>query len=657
MGLFGAVAAAPLCAVAQTSAQAPGAQAPAASSPAPDKGATARGVTVTGQAAQTQVSIDRRSYDVSRDLQASTGSIADALRNIPSVDVDLNGNVSLRGDSSVTIMIDGRPSNLFKGPGAGLALQSMPADQIERVEVITNPSAAFSPEGGGVINLITKKGRGAGPSGSVRATLGTRGRRSAGASAAYNAAKLSLTGDASWRTDPQHSVSDTLFTAVDPLSGAPSTTREHNDLRGPLTLWNVHGGADYDVTDATRLSAELRHSEFRFHPLSLTDERVSDASGAQVSAIDEDEIDRGPDRRDTEGRVGLRQKLPGDDHLLTVDLSRERTDEDTDASETERFDPPAPGVFRQLGVHNVLGQTELKADYSRPMPSDAKLKLGYDLTDDDNSYLNTATLGMSAASALPDPGQTNLFRYRRSINAFYGTYEQPLGRLTVLAGLRLEAVGLKLDDPTTGFASSRSAFGAYPTLHLAYKLSDAQQLTLSYSRRVQRPNPSDLDPFRFVQGFSAQQGNPSLQDQQTQSFEAGWQYKQGSALYLATAFYRSSEHGMTQITTDLGDGVLLDTPQNLSRSQNAGLELVAGDHLTKTLSYSVSANLYYTEIEPEGLAFPARRSAVALGGRASVSWQAAKNDLFQVNAQLTAKKLTPQGVIEPMPLIFLGYRH
>src|SRR6202012_5063202 len=157
---------------------------------------------------------------------------------------------------------------------------------------------------------------------------------------------------------------------------------------------------------------------------------------------------------------------------------------------------------------------------------------GYDLREDDDSYLNTATLGTSAATALPDAGQTNLFHYRRSINAFYGTYEQPLGALTVLAGLRIEAVGLRLNDETTGFASSRNQLGAYPTLHLAYRLSDTQQLTASYSLRVQRPDPGELDPFRFIQGLSAQQGNPDLQDRQTHSFEAGWQYKQGGAFYL-----------------------------------------------------------------------------------------------------------------------------
>lgn len=677
LGLLACGAALPLSAAAQTSDQAaspssqPLAPQPSASQPPPakpdraatDKAGTVTGVTVTSQANQTQLSIDRRSYDVSRDLQTTTGSIADALRNVPSVDVDLNGKVSLRGDPNVTIMIDGRPSNMFKGPGAGLALQSLPADQIERVEVITNPTAAYSPEGtAGIINLVTKKGRGAGASGSVRANLGTGGRRSAGASASYNSARLTLSGDASWRTDPQHSISDTAFTAIDPSTGAATTTQEHADVRGPLSLWNVRGGADYDVTDATRLSAELRHTDFRFHPQSVTTERVLGPSGAEVGAIDEGELDLGPDRRDTEGRVGLRHKFAGDDHVLTVDLSRERTREDTDTTESELFEQPVqPKRFRQLGVHNRLIQTELKADYSRPMPAAGKLKTGYDLKVDDNDYLNTATLGTSAADAQPDPGQTNFFRYRRSINAAYATYEQPFGDLTVLAGLRLEDVRLRLNDPTTRFAAGRDELDAYPTLHLAYRLSDVQQLTLSYSHRVQRPDPGDLDPFRFIQGFSARQGNPDLRNADTHAFEAGWQYKAGGTYYLATAFYRLNEHGFTDVLADIGGGVLLDTPQNLVKSRNAGLELVANGHLGKTLSYNLSGDLYYAQIDAQAGAgtpgFAGKRSALTGGGRASLSWQPTAKDLFQVSGQLTARKLTPQGFIEPMTLIFLGYRH
>src|SRR4051812_13721009 len=168
----------------------------AAAKPAP--GRTVEGVTVTGASQNGfRSDIDRKSYGIATDLQTTTGSISDALRNIPSVEVDAQGNVSLRGDGNVTIMLDGKPTGQFKGAAGAQALQALPADSIERVEVITNPSAEFSPDGSaGIINLISKKVRKPGRSGSLRASLGNRGRRQAAITLAYNSDKLTLSADA-----------------------------------------------------------------------------------------------------------------------------------------------------------------------------------------------------------------------------------------------------------------------------------------------------------------------------------------------------------------------------------------------------------------------------------------------------------------------------
>jgi outer membrane receptor protein involved in Fe transport len=291
------------------------------------------------------------------------------------------------------------------------------------------------------------------------------------------------------------------------------------------------------------------------------------------------------------------------------------------------------------------------------MPHEGRLKLGLDIHDDDNDYDATARRGVSEATAAPDPSQTNLFLYRQAINAGYATYEQPLGDWTVLGGLRLEDVKLDLNQVTSRQTSSQDYFRAYPSLHLAYRATDTQQLTLNYSHRVQRPQAQDLNPFRFVDAVSARQGNPNLQPQDTQSFEAGWQMKDGGTFYLATAYYRSSKNGVTDIVTDIGGGVLLTSKQNLASSQSAGLELVANGRLTKTLTYNVSTNLYWTELAGVAQGVEQTRSSFAQGGRFSLNWQATPKDLFQFNGSLNAKRLTPQGHTEPMFLPFLGYRH
>ncbi|MDB5443337.1 MAG: TonB-dependent receptor [Phenylobacterium sp.] len=649
----------PLSALAQAPppAKAPPAQKSAAA-PTTPAGKTVEGLTVTGQGAEFRSSIDRRSYDVTHDLQTTTGSIADALRNVPSVDVDLNGNVSLRGDANVTIMIDGKPSGMFRGPGAAQALQSLPASQIERVEVITNPSAAYTPEGSaGIINLVTKTGRGVGASGSVRANVGGAGRRNLSVSGSYNADKLTLSGDAGWRHDPQHSVGVDDRVSLDPITGRRVTARTTNDFDGPLTLWNARAGADYDLGAATRLSGELRHNDFKTDFATLRTLRAFDPAGVAVQIEDLPGEGLG-ERANTAGQLNFRRKFAGDDHTFTANLSRERTLENNDERYTTLSQVPVlPDLFQSIRGRNTLLQTELKADYNRPAPAEGRLKVGYDLRIDDNDYDNRGLKGPNAATALNDARQTNRFLYKQTVNAAYVTYEQPFGDWTVLGGLRLEDVKLDLNQVTSALVNHQSYLRAYPSLHLGYKLSDSQQLSLSYSHRVQRPNPQDLNAFRLVGAFSARQGNANLRPQDTHSFEAGWQYKSGGTFYLATLYYRLNEHGVTDVTSDLGGGVLLTTKDNLSRSRNAGLELVANGRLTKTLSYNASTNLYWNEIDASGLGFAGKRSAFTAGGRASLNWQATPKDLFQVSAQLAAKRLLPQGFVEPMFLVFAGYRH
>jgi outer membrane receptor protein involved in Fe transport len=176
--------------------------------PPPPPGKSVETVVVTARsaaAAEVVTSIDRKSYSVAKEVAASTGTLADLLRTLPSVDVDPQGNVTLRGDAGVTITIDGKPAGMFSGQSRGQSVQSVPADQFERVEVITNPSAAQSAEGSaGVINLVSKTGRKAGVSGSARLSVGTLGQYATGGTLAYNGAKLALNGDVSWRDrDPQ----------------------------------------------------------------------------------------------------------------------------------------------------------------------------------------------------------------------------------------------------------------------------------------------------------------------------------------------------------------------------------------------------------------------------------------------------------------------
>jgi outer membrane receptor protein involved in Fe transport len=640
---------------AQESPSAPAAKTP--EKPAADKSAKTVGeVVVTGQVAPVQISIDRKSYSVAGDLQAQTGAIADALRNIPSVQVDPLGNVSLRGDGNVTILIDGKPSSQFEGDNKAQALQSLPADAIERVEVITNPSAEFRADGSaGIINLISKHAKGAGATGSLRLTMGDGDRFQAGASGGYNSQALSVSGDLSMRQDTQKSRNADDRLTADPAGGFDALDQF---LAGEIIgdSFNGRGSIDDDLTPRTRIGAETHanYTFFRAANRSLVDAYgrtgALDDSFARAVAIHQK-------RASGEVSASFTQKLAADGDFK-LSLSHEETF-DPRVRFGHTFDqvPATTDAFDEQRINNHLHRTELKGDLTQRFADMSKLKLGFDVEYDDNAYRNRGFLGPAEDALAPDATLTNLFVFRQTIAAAYATYEKPIGDLTVLAGLRVEDVQVHLDQATLGQGDESDYLRAYPSLHLAWKLSEAQQLTASYSHRVQRPDPSQFNAFRLLlDPLNFRAGNPHLKPQQTQSFELGYADQQAPVLLQATAYYRANRDGVADVLKDLGEGIFLTEQDNVARSRAAGLELTASGKITAKLSYSLNGNLAWTQLDSLGPSYAPTRSRVSLSGQASLTWTVTPDDLFQLNAFTVAKRLTPQGYANPMAGVDLGYR-
>ncbi|HWU79583.1 MAG TPA: TonB-dependent receptor, partial [Caulobacter sp.] len=590
------------------------------------------------------------SYSVANDLSAKTGSIADALRNIPSVEVDVQGNVSLRGDPSVTILIDGKPSGLFQGEGRGQALQQMPAERIDRVEVITNPSAEFRADGtGGVINLITKKAKGAGRTSSLRLTSGDLGRGGVSASMGYNSGKLSASGDINYRQD----YTDQVDYERRQQASLDSETKGATDY--DFKSLTSQATVDYDVSDKLRIGGEARLSRFELAVDSLAHTVRSDATGAVVQAYQRDLTIR--QRRDNGAlSANLRRKFDGDGHELTLKLSYDGVDDNrTRTGHTVGARPTASSAFDQQRLGYDTRQTDFKGDYVRPMGPGQTLKLGFDLQFDDNSYVNTGLRGPALSSLVIDPGLTSHFLYEQRLSQAYVTYERPVGELTVLAGLRFEQS--KLDLTALGRGSDNDTTKLMPSLHLSYKLNDQQKLTASYSQRLQRPGPFDLNPVPFLlDPLNYRIGNPNLKPQQTHSFELGWQYRKAPMMALATLYYRQNDKVVTDVVTDSGGGVFVTTKANVANTRNGGLELVLNGKLTPKLTYNVSSNFFWVELDGSNLGIPGKRSAVTAQGRGSLSWQATPKDLLQINGFVSGKRLTAQGYAMPSTGIDFGYR-
>ncbi len=626
-----------------------------AQTPAPPEKAV-EAVVVTGAAAQVQTSIDRRSYSLGKDIQATSGSIADALRNLPSVEVDLQGALSLRGDPNVTILVDGKPSGAFEGSGRADALQQFPADQIERVEIIANPSAAMNPEGsGGVINLITRKSRGSGWTGSAYATAGSAGLKRAGGTFGYNSARLNVTGALSgvYQRNKSH------FDEIRSTLNAAGQFADHGTIqigrnltRGPTGKITV----GYALTPRDQLTATANRNEILVYgyPFNHFDDR---AVGGAITAFQDRQGKRHNQQTDTGLTANWRHSFAGDGHQLSVDLVRNTNAYDDEILWANLASLPARPLLELNNQDFAQRHSEFRAAYTRPMGGTAKLVVGYELKIDDNLYSGDVARGPARAALVAVPSTAYVFDYGQTLNAGYATYEAALGDLNLQGGLRVENARLSLDEASS--PSFRPDYlRAYPSLHLTYTLDEARKLSASYSRRVQRPPAFLLNPFRvYADPKTATQGNPDLKPQDTDSFEAGFEQRRAGTTLLATVYYRSNKGEFSPVLHDEGNGVFLATYDNLGSSKTAGLELVANGKLARSLSYSANANLSYKTIRAYSRDAAGERSAYSLGGRVNLDWQARPADLLQVNLAAQGKRLFAQGVLQPSYTVNLGWRH
>ncbi|WP_309627779.1 TonB-dependent receptor domain-containing protein [Brevundimonas sp.] len=619
-------------------------------------------VVVTARTTEVRSSIDSTSYSLANDLQASSGSLADALRNVPSVEVDPQGNVSLRGDPDVTVLVDGRPSGVLTGEGRAQAILQLSASGYSRIEVMTNPSAAYSPEGsGGVINLITRPNvvrEGAAITGSVRANGGDNGRWNVGANGTWAQGGLTLSGDLNLRKDLILQETDRLRHRLDPVTGAiVQTTRQTQDVDGYNDVQSARFSAQYDVDPQLTLSAEFRGAQIDNGASADETYETADGTGALAGRYvrDRDVVFDG----DSVGVTSrILRRFAGDGHEWTNELRVDRNRNAFSLGAVYHYDlPAAPDLLEQSYMRNSQALIGFTSGYTRPMTEGGKVRAGYEFEARDVSLDNATSRGPTRGTLLPDPSVTNRFQAEQAVHAAYVTWERPMGNLTAQLGLRLEYADLQLNQITTGMRSEQDYFRAYPTLHLGYQLTDAQQLKASYSRRIQRPSPGLLNPFTTDQDpLNRRSGNPDLVPQETDAFEVMWQMRSGQTFYQATAYFRDTRKAFTDLVTDAG-GFLLTRPENLGSRRDTGLELVANGALHATLRYSASVNVFRQEIDAGDLVAGVGRSATMVAGRANLNWQPTPGDFLQVSAIWPGDVLQAQGIKETGSTINLGYRH
>lgn len=633
-------------------------EAPAKAPPASER-ATVAEVVVRAKRPVAQTLIDRKVYRVSGDLQTTTGTAADVLNTVPSVTVDADGAVALRGDGNVTILVDGKPSAQFSGATAGAALQQMSASDIDRVEVLTTPPAQYKAEGtGGVINIVTKKVRRDGLSGTAQLSLGDKRRYVAAVSVSETIGKLKLSGGLTLRQDARERLVHSARVVIDPTTHSPVASRQGLDETVRRLTPSVHIGADYELGARQSLSATVDHRE-------QTGNRYFDQTDAAGPAggADDSRSTRHSDGHEwsLEANEGLRfdQKLsrPGETFSLALQHSATREREGY-RYRNDALLPTGPPSFDDLHLSLDLVTTEISADYDLPLSHDRDLKLGYDYQRDRNRFDNSGgNLDPASGLFITNPDVTDRFRYRDDIHALYAQYEAPLGAWRLQAGLRYESARAKTFQITGDVPGGRHDAGFYPSLHLDRDMGEHGKLFAGVSRRLTRPDPEALNPFTDHQDIhNLRAGNPDLAPQQTWSYEAGYTGEFGALAYGATAYLRQDRNRVTDVLRPISDDVVLATKANLPKSRAVGLELTASGKLGPKLSYSLSGDLFNAQIDATSLGFPGLKSTTGVNLKASLDWRPTRADTAQISLSRVDRRLTPQGDLAAVTLVNLGYR-
>lgn len=615
---------------------------------------------VTTQREAFSNSIDRKVYNVGQDIQSATGSASGLLQNVPSVQVDIEGNVSLRGNDNVLILVNGKPSTLMNSANRSMSLEQMPADSVEKIEVITNPSAKYKPDGtAGIINIALKKKREPGYSAAVRANAGNDGRYNFGFNANYNPGKYNVYASANLRQDDRPRFAQDnrshLDAATNSIVSTSQATTEH--MRPLSRLAQV--GADYNVDDATKLGTSLSYNLRTFFRDSTVSNLSRNAAGVVTSDYDRDRTDS-EWQKTTEFAATFEHSFAKEGHDLNFELKRDRHWEQEDNHYTNLYRTPVtPTTFDYTTMHPTETGTELTADYTYPFDDDGKFDAGYALEANkiDTDFRGGLRDPVTGTSTV-DLTRTNRFIYHDHIHALYATYGRPVGKFGFLAGLRFEDTSVDTNQVTAKLAGKNSYARFYPSLHLSYNLSETGQLQLNYSHRIHRPESDDLNPFpEYQDPFNLRAGNAHLLPEDTHSIEAGYQYKKDDTTYLAAIYFRQTDHAFTTITRYIDSVTLLTTQENLSANRSGGLELAATRDLGHQVSVNFSANAFRSEIDASNLGLSGTRSTIAWNAKLNASWHVSKTSLVQFNTNYTAKRLTAQGDRLPTFIANVGLRH
>lgn len=605
-------------------------------------------VTLTSTKPGLQLGIDRKIFNVDKNLVSAGGTAVDIMRNVPSLNVDIDGNVSLRNNSP-QIFVDGRPTTM--------ELDQIPSDAIESVEIITNPSAKFDASGGtaGILNIILKKNRKVGYNGSLRTNIDTRARVGFGGDINVRQSKVNffISGNFNQRRSISDGTTERLSLIDNPDNILYQTDR--SVMNGNMMFGRA--GMDYFITNRSTLSASVNLGKGRFSPTTESNLLIDTLYSPIVSSLTKRYSNSSREFNNMGTSLSFKHNFPKAGREFTADINfNKRTGPNDNEVITEYYQPDLKTIDytsrqRQLGDGNSKSVI-IQSDFVNPLSENSKIEMGVRAAFNNNNSTN--------AFYLFDPGTGDLVLQPASqvdyvstdrVLAAYTTFSNKIKNFSYQLGLRAESSNYKGElTKTNENFDIDFPISFFPSVFVNQKLGETQELQLNYSRRINRPNFWQLTPFTDSSDFlNLSKGNPGLSPEFTNSFELSYQKTfKNRDNFLISAYYKNTTNLITrfqevQVEPITGKDQVINTYINANSSYVTGLEVILRNNLTKWWELTSNFNLFTSKIDIDNANVPEQDQFASWFTKINNSFKITKQLSFQISGSYQSKSILPPG--------------
>ena len=526
-------------------------------------------VVVIAEKSTVEIKLDKRVYNVGKDMMVKGGTVSDVLDNVPSVTVDTEGNVALRGNENVKILIDGKPSGLA-GINVADALKLLPADAVEKVEVITNPSARYDAEGGGgIINIVIRKGKSNGINGSIIVSTGDPENYGVSTSLNKKGTNFNLFSNFgyNYRNNPGNSLTNAEY-----FNSDGTTSRYINERRTNERLsegYNANFGIDLNLSKSLTWTNALTFREssgknpdnvffYNYDALqnpTFVRNRLNDANSDEFSI---------------EYTSNFTKKFEKDGHQLTVDIAVSQNRENEIATIYDQIIGDPSTLFTEITDNKQSQQRNLfQTDYVLPIGKDGRFEAG---------YRGSFQEGITEFEITPTSSYSNTLEYNEYVNSFYTQYGSKINKFSYFLGLRFEDSNIDVNSLTANDYNNKKYNNLFPSATLNYEISEKSSMSISYSKRINRPRGRFLNPFStYSSNINVFQGNPDINPSLTDAIDVGYLTKWDKLTFSTSAYVNVTNAAFQFIRKESGlfvQGVpvIISTPINLAKEYRAGFE-------------------------------------------------------------------------------------